>query len=445
MIRGIKNLDNTFKKYKENLKGKKLLILGGASQHCKLVDAAHELGVIVYITDNLLDHAPAKEIADFAYNINVTETEELAQICEREGINGIASGWLDFVQTHYQKLCERMNLHCYGTREQFEILTKKSLFKEYCIAHKVGVPTIISLEDIEKFNEILPFSIFVKPSHSAGSKGSTVCTTKTVLLEAIEKAKEATNDGRVIIERYIEKGDMFLVVYFFHNGKAYVQQLSDAYFGNKEDGLDKINVAYCSPFSKAERYMEVANDRFVAMLKSIGVENGPVCMQGFMTNENALFYDPGRRFPGGEYERIVKRYTGVDMMKGMVVFALTGNWPEEAIPVGEKPYLLGGKISIRLQINVCSGIVKKEIGFDEARNFPEVEYIAVYHYPGDTIEATGNTHQRYAHVVIGANTRGELIRNVERLYNTIDVLDVDGNSMLMSKFDVNKLRTAERA
>ena len=44
-----------------NLTRKKLLIIGGAFQHCKLVEAAHEMGVIVYVVDYLpVDEAPAK-------------------------------------------------------------------------------------------------------------------------------------------------------------------------------------------------------------------------------------------------------------------------------------------------------------------------------------------------------------------------------------------------
>ena len=428
-------MKDIFEKYKQQLKGKKLLIMGGASQHCKLVEAARELGVITYVTDNLVTNAPAKDFADFAYNINLLDTEELAALCEKEHIDGIASGWLDFPQIPYQKLCQRVGLHCYGTPEQFDILTRKAEFKKLCQSYGVGVPKAITQKDIDGFSENLPMPVFVKPSDSAGSKGSTVARTKTELLQAIEEAKKASNDGLVITEECIENAQAFLVVYFFHNGEAYVQQLANAYFGNKEDGLQKINVAYRTPFSMADKYMDIANDRFIAMLKGLGVKEGPVCMQGFMTDKDALFYDPGRRFPGGEYERIFKRYTGIDMMKGMVIFALTGSWPEEALPVGDKPYLMDGRTTIRLQINVGPGVVASDVGFDIAKELPFIEYVAQYHFPGDTIEATGNTHQRYAHVVIGANNTEELIKNVQTLYNTIDVFDNNGNSMIRSKLD----------
>ena len=45
-----------------NYKNKKLLILGGAYLHNKVVEAANEMGIYTIVTDNLPD-APAKKIA----------------------------------------------------------------------------------------------------------------------------------------------------------------------------------------------------------------------------------------------------------------------------------------------------------------------------------------------------------------------------------------------
>lgn len=44
-----------------NFTNKKLLILGGTHQHCKMVRAAKELGVYVIVTD-YLEESPAKKI-----------------------------------------------------------------------------------------------------------------------------------------------------------------------------------------------------------------------------------------------------------------------------------------------------------------------------------------------------------------------------------------------
>lgn len=417
------------------LKGKKLLILGGGSQHCKVVEAAKELGVITYVADNL-ETAPAKEMADYKYLINVTETERLAELCHEEGIDGILSGWFDFVQPHYQRLCERTGLPCYGTKEQFDILTKKKDFKDCCIKYNVGVPTRLTLEEIDGE---LPFKVIVKPSNSRGSRGASICTTKKEVEEAAERAKEASYDGQYIIERYIDKQDAFCVTYQFVNGEAYLEQLSDAYFGDKEHGLDRVAVAYRSPSVRAEEYVRKENGRLINMLKQLGVKDGPFVAQGFFTEDDVLFFDPGRRFAGGEYERAFKRTTGIDVPKAMIYFALTGRYPEESEAFSKDSYLLNGKTTIRLQINVRSGVVAAEEGFDAIQEMPEVEYVAFYHAPGSKIDATGNTHQRYAHIIVVADSSEKLKQAVKSIYEKIRVYDADHDNMIVSLFDPEKI------
>ncbi len=419
----------------DSLKGKKLLVLGGGSQHCKVVEAAKELGVLTYVTDNV-ENSPAKAMADHAYMINVTETDRLAELCREEEIDGIVSGWFDFVQPYYQRLCEKTGLPCYGTKQQFDILTRKKDFKDCCLTHGVGVPARLTLEEMD---DILPFKVIVKPSNSRGSRGATICNTKEEVLAAVETAKEASYDGQYVIEQYIDQKGAFCVTYMFINGEAYLEQLSDAFFGDKEYGLDRVAVAYRSPSVRSEEFIKKENGRIIDMLKAIGVENGPFVAQGFFTDDDVLFFDPGRRFAGGEYERAFKRTTGIDIPKAMITFALTGAYPEEEYGLKKDSYLLNGKTTIRLQINVRAGVVASERGFDVIQNFPEVEYTAFYHAPGDEILATGNTHQRYAHIIVVADNSEALKDAVKRIYSEIKVYDENNDNMIVSLFDPEKI------
>ncbi|MBR4013822.1 MAG: hypothetical protein IKJ00_05950, partial [Clostridia bacterium] len=60
----------------QNLKGKKLLVLGGAFQHCKVVEEAQTQGMVVYVADYLeIEDSPAKQIADFDVKIDVKDVD----------------------------------------------------------------------------------------------------------------------------------------------------------------------------------------------------------------------------------------------------------------------------------------------------------------------------------------------------------------------------------
>ena len=418
-----------------SLSRKKLLIMGGNFTHCKVVDAAKEMGVETYVVD-YRETSPAKKIADHAYQIDVTDIDQLEDLCKRVGIDGVISGWIDFVQPYYQHLCDRLNFPCYTTKTQLDRLAKKKGFKECCIDYGIGTPTRIKVEDIE---DPLPFKIIVKPSNSRGSKGSSICAFKEEVFKAINIAKVESFDGECVIEKYIENKDAFCATYLFVNGEAYLEQLSDVYFGDKNVGLERVAVAYRSPSVRSEEYIRKEAGRLIHMLKSLRVKNGPFVAQGFFTDDDILYFDPSRRFAGGEYERALKRLTGIDIARAMIIFALTGEFPIGEDVIDTDSYLLNGKTAIRLQINVCAGHVAREEGFDAIQEMQEVECVARYHAPGDVIEATGNTLQRYAQIVLVADETEQLKIAIKRIYDKIRVFDESDKNMIISLFDPEKL------
>ena len=209
----------------QNLKGKKILVLGGAFQHCKLVEAAHELGVEVIVTDYLsLEDAPAKKIADKYYMHNITDIDGIVDMCKKENVDGVIATSLDACQRPYQQVCEKLGVPCFGTAEQYRILTDKNLFKEYCRKSDVDV---IPEYDINLFDkkeqcmEMVQFPIFIKPCDSRGSRGQSICNTYEEAIEAIKFAQSESKSGNIVIEKYMGQENDFSMTIIVLNGKAY--------------------------------------------------------------------------------------------------------------------------------------------------------------------------------------------------------------------------------
>ena len=70
------------------LKGKKLLLLAGANVHCKVVNAAKEMGVYTIVTDYLKD-SPAKEIADESWMLDIKDINGIVGKCKEVGVDGV--------------------------------------------------------------------------------------------------------------------------------------------------------------------------------------------------------------------------------------------------------------------------------------------------------------------------------------------------------------------
>ena len=310
-----------------DFQGKRLLILAGAGQHCKLVDAAKKLGVYTIVCDYLEPsiESPAKLLADECWNISTLDVDAIVAKCKDVQVDGVMSGWNDVAQIPYFEICERLNLPCYGTRNQFETLTDKRLFKQFCKDNNVNVIDEYTQEDVVAGR--VEFPVFIKPADGCGSKGQSICSCQKEVQEAIAHAKDYSRSGELLFERYVPDTNSFQVTYFFIDGEPFLIRTADGYKGTREVNLDRVALCSVSPSSFTEEYLERADEAVVEMLKKLGIVDGPVMIQGFYDNGVFRFYDPGLRFPGTDFEVVYKSLFGTDFMEAMVVYAITGELP----------------------------------------------------------------------------------------------------------------------
>jgi hypothetical protein len=303
----------------KSLKDKKLLILAGADVHVKLVHAAKALGVYTIVTDYLEpEESPAKLVADEFWMLNITEVDAIVEKCREQHVDGVLAYCIDPAQIPYQKICERLGLPCYGTKQQFEIMTDKRLFKDFCMQNGVDVVPEYSLADVE--NDQVKYPLLVKPSISRGSRGQTICYNKIDVSKAMRIAKEESKNGEFLIERYMAGAQDMSFAYFITDGKPYLLKLGDRYLGNIDDNLDRQQMATIMPSMHTDYVMENVNPNIEKMIQALGIKFGSVFLQGFYENGHVYMYDPGLRFPGSDYDLVTKDITHFDPMTSFVIF-----------------------------------------------------------------------------------------------------------------------------
>ncbi len=429
--------DGVFKIMEDNLKGKKLLIVGGVAQHCKVVEAAKKLGVITYVVDYLpYKKAPAKQIADHYYMNNVTDVDEIVKKCKRDKIDGAISVCLDACQRPYQKICERMGFHCFGTKEQFDILTDKIKFKENC--RKFGVPTIPDYTEEQIVADTnVEYPVLVKPSYSRGSRGQTICNDKNSTLNAILLAKSESTDGKAIIEKYMGRKDDFTVSLLFIDGEGFLTRTADRYVGAFEDKMEKVCIAAVSPSKHLTTYLNNAHEPLINMIKGIGIKNAPVFFQGFIDGNNVRFYDPGLRFAGGEHERFYKHAYGIDLMECLIEYALTGKINNATKNKLDPTAKLNGYYAVNLQTAVRQGVIAQIKGLDYIKSKDSVIAVFPRHRVGDVVKETYDVNQRFAEIDVIDKSAKKIKEEVIDIQNNLKVIDKEGNDMIFAKFDAN--------
>ena len=413
---------------------KKLLVLGGANQHVKLIEAAKSLGVYTIVTD-YLKQSPAKLICDESWLINIYDTETLAKKCRQEKIDGVIAGFLDPCQIPYFKLCRELDLPCYGTERQFFNFTNKKAFKKMCLENHVGTIQEYTLQDVLCSN--FSFPVYVKPVDSRGSRGQAVCRSKVELLEAVDEAKRNSSDDDYIIEKFMGDYDEFQVTYFVVDGKAYLERTVDSYKGSERYGLNKVVICSISPSRLTDCYLEKAHNNVVRMIENMGITNGPVFMQGFHHNGEFFFFDPGLRFPGVEYEKMVKASTGVDFMSMLVKFALSGDFGVPALR--NDVYRLNGNYGAILFPVLRKGIITDIRGINEFLTDDRVLSFNTRYVEGDALEWTADVNQRYAEIDIMGKSINEISSCILEFQKIVQIFDEKGQNMFFESFDVSKL------
>lgn len=406
----------------------KILILGGTAQQIKLVEAAKRKGLYTIVVDYLKD-SPAKRIADKSYMNDIHDVDGIVQVCKEEGVKGVICGYIDPCQRPYQKICSQFNVPCYGSEEQFYLMTDKHAFKKMCIENGVG-----TIKEYQENDQDIEFPVFVKPVDSRGSRGQSVCYNYEELKKACLYAKSESSNGDILIEKYMKGAQEFQVTYFFVNGTPYLIRTADSYCGSEEKHLEKVVACAVSPSKYTDLYVEKAHAKVVNMFKNMGYKNGPIFMQGFVYENDFYFFDPGLRFPGVDYERIVKKAYGVDLMDAMIDIAMG---KEISIQIPKTCYSLEGKKAAVLFPTVCKGTIKTLEGIDSTDEeiisaIPRCEV-------GDTLEWTYNVNQRLAEIDVLSNNLDDLKNALSRIQKNIKVLDEENQNMIYEYFDVERI------
>jgi len=338
---------------------------------------------------------------------------------------------IDPAQKPYFEICKRLELPCIGDRKSFDILTDKRLFKDYCVKHDVDVIPDYSEEDIRK--EKVDYPIFIKPTDSRGSRGQSICYTKEEAIIGIDVAKKESSDGSFVCEKYMggyqDIGSAFFVV----DGEPYLVKFGDRYLGSIEDKMDKQVICTCLPSSFANMFEEKVIERVKKMIKSLDIKFGPVFLQGFVDGDTIRYYDPAQRMPGGDYDLILEKVTGFSTVKTWIHFALTGQ-TNYAVGNPNKSYMLNGGTAMLFTVAVRPGKICDVIGLEKMLNHPYVVYGRQIIDVGEVIPDSGDISQRVAAFGVYLKNKKEIKEFVNELYSTYQVLDENGNNMIISRY-----------
>lgn len=425
------------------VKGKRLLVLGGTKATYDLVKNAKDMGVYTIVTDDD-PNSITKRIADESYLVSTTDIDGLNKLIVEKSIDGAFCGPSEFNIRNLIRLCEVSGLPCYTTMEQWDNCANKDVFTHYCMQYNVDCPQEYDINEFSSDEELdaLDYPVIVKPVDRCSSIGITVCEDKSTIREACHFAMEASNCKRIIVEKYIENdGELFGVRYFLQDGEAFPYLLIDTYVADPIYKKSLISAVTLTPSKYRDYYMENMDKNVRDMLKGMGLKNGTVFIQALPYKGKIYFHEMGYRLSGGMIFKLTNPLMGINDMNMMVRYALGGSICTED-ELRKLDVNCNGKFGAQLMIPLSAGVIGNIDGLPECQCMPAVCDFIQYYDKGDCVEEQyiGTLQQLFGRFTLAADLEETLLDTIDLIQKKLKVWDVNGDEMTTMPFDLQRVK-----
>ena len=402
---------------------------------CEPVEWAKSVGIYTIVADYYKD-SPAKRIADEAWDVSTADIDELAECCSKAGVDGCFSAFDDFNIGKAAELSERLGLSYYATPHLVAETMDKARFKRNL--QRYGVPSTPEYTRDECLRGD-HFPVIVKPVDGSGSRGICVCRNANQLDRAIDRALETSKSGRFLIEKYFE-GDEVGINYVLQDGRLKMSAMHDRYLQKNDSyGPVKLPLAYVYPSKYQDAYLEKEDRTVQRAFESMGLRNGSLFLQGCVQNAKVYFYEMGYRLNGAKQYQILERECGVNTMHALIEHALTGRMSAEDLVSKTNPHFSQHYCTLSMLSN--PGKIAQVVGLDRiASEIPGSE-ITQWCKSGDVIfeSAKGTQKQIATRITLTAASLPELARMIDFVNEAYDLLNDNGASMVVERFDTASL------
>lgn len=420
-----------------NIKGKKLLLLGGVQTAAGLVDICHRNGAFLGVTD-YNKGTYIKQIADEAYDVDAFDIDAVSKLCKEKNYSGVITQFVDRVLPLAADVAENIGAYSPFTKEQINMSVDKEYFKRTCLEYGVPVPRLYEItsdQDIE--NCEIEYPVLIKPVDNSSSRGLCVCHNAKELKAGLEISRKSSHSGRVIVEAYLPY-DEINVTYIAQDGDIQLAAIHDRYFNETQKGVMKVPDMYIYPSRYTGLYYEKVNEKVINMLKGIGVKNGSLFMQAVVHDGNVYFYEAGMRLNGCKTYEILECENDYNTLEHLAYYCLTGNMGRyQKFDANFKKWYATWNV-----IGIPGRMCDRYMNLDALNSYPWVIKVGKSYAPGTKIRehTEGTLLQLVSRIHIMADNKEQLFERIEKMQDLFKVVDEEGNNVFLPGHNVDDLR-----
>ncbi len=399
----------------------KILILGAKPVGTlDIVNYAKSLGCYVIVCDYLKkEEVLAKQIADEAWDYSTADVDLIVSKAKEAKVNAVFTGVHEFNLDKCQKICEKLNLPFYVSKETLSKVSNKRIYKD--IFKNFGIPVIKEYEIKKKISDDIEFPILLKPIDSSGAYGLQICKSEEELKSKIDDCLKYSDKKTLLAEKYIENKEEITTVYFIKNGVPYLASVADRIVKHFNNSVIPLPIQYIWHSKYLDLYEKTIDEKMKKAIQFMNLKNGMLFIQSIVKDDVIMPYDIGFRLSGVQEHIILEKMCGYNPLKLLVDYALFGKFRDEKLIDKINPHFKGSATQITFLVN--TGTIGGFEGIEEVEKMPEVIRVIKNKFENETIpkSALGTLNQVALRVFVKVKNQDDIEKITQKIRNTIKI------------------------
>lgn len=398
-----------------------IVVLGGNRPHAELIKNLKSRGyrtVLIDYTENPI----AKPFADVHSMESTLDPEAVERVALDEQACRVMDICIDRPIPVAAYVAERLGLpHPIGYQASL-VVTNKNLMKQFMLDNGISTSRFKPISHIDQLSGLdLTYPLIVKPSDASGSIGIARVDSPSDLELAVADALAKSRNGQAIVEEFII-GPEIQIDCFVENREVKILDIK----AKRKITEDTFSLPYGSIIpARVSNTVKTKIDNLCQILaKSLGILNGPLYIQAIATETEVFVIEFGVRFGGGLSFKIIRDVAGIDIIDATAEAYLGGK------PKIHNDYKSFNGVYATFHIFPTAGKFAAVTGYESLQEEGLVEYFAVNMRPGRECLGGLTSNERVGAFILRAETEDELNVKLRKVISTIDVIDVNGNSIM---------------
>ncbi|HPJ01788.1 MAG TPA: ATP-grasp domain-containing protein [Candidatus Limiplasma sp.] len=406
----------------------KLLLLGGSQSQLRAAKKAKLLGHTVVLAD-YLQHPPAAAICDAHERVSTFDVQGCIDIARRYKVAGVFTVGSDQPVYTAAKVAQALGLPSpIDVDTAFKATNKRAMkfaFRQY------GIPNaphaLVKPGDTEAVLSGLWPPLVLKPLDSQGQRGIFKVQTASQAFARLAETLSFSREEAALVESFYPSDEVTLSA-FAVDGRLFTLTLTDRQLLNNPPHIG-VCTAHRYPSIHAERTEEIeAMATLVA--QALGITQGPVYIQFLIGDRGVIVNEAAARIGGAFEDVFIPLLTGFDILEAVIRLAAGETLSPKPMQTIKRPDL---NAWVSAQLLFCRpGTIASITPVETLEELPCV-FAAGYNYrEGDRIPTAENATARFGHCVL-ATRDGDMDTALKRLYQTLRVLDTEGNNLVIPR------------